>query len=82
MADNKTETEERLLIAPEVKERWALVDKEDFPLVMAEYTRQMRDFSKQTNDAVKSIKGWVTLFGILAIIALVVSFLNLILFSF
>ena len=62
---------ERLLVALEVKERWALVEKDDFPLVMAEYTLQMRGFSKQTNDAVKSIKGWVTFFGILLILQIV-----------
>ena len=72
MADKKTETVERLLVAPEVKERWALVDKEDYPVVMAEYTRQMKDYAKQTNAAVNSIKGWVTFFGILLMIQILV----------
>ena len=72
MADKNTETVERLLVAPEVKERWALVDKDDYPVVMAEYTRQMKNYTKQTNDAVKSIKGWVTFFGVLLIIQILV----------
>ena len=73
MAEKKPKTVQRLTIAPEVKERWKLVPDEDFPLVMAEYTRQMRDHAKQTNAAVTSIKGWVTLFGLLLLLQIVVS---------
>lgn len=72
MADKNKKKVERFLVAPDVKERWGLIDKEDFPLIMDEYTLQMRDYSKQTNEAVNSIKGWVTFFGILLILQIVV----------
>lgn len=72
MADKNKKKVERFLVAPDVKERWGLIDKEDYPLIMAEYTLQMRDYSKQTNEAVNSIKGWVTFVGILLILQIVV----------
>ena len=72
MTDKKPETVQRLLISKEVKDRWGLIQEEDYPLIMADYTRQILENSKQTNDAVKSIKGWITFFGVLLIIQIIV----------
>ena len=79
MADKKSKTVDRLYVAPELRERWANIEEDDYPMLMAEYTRQMRDYAKQTNDAVKSTSNWMTLFGVLAILAIIVSILNFIL---
>ena len=72
MTDKKPETVQRLMISKEVKDRWGLIQEEDYPLIMADYTRQILENSKQTNDAVKSIKGWITFFGVLLIIQIIV----------
>ena len=72
MADTSNETDHRPLITKDVTDRWELVQEKDYPLVMVEFTRQVRDYTKQTNATVNSIKGWVTFFGILLIIQIIV----------
>lgn len=75
MDASKPETVERLLVAPEARDRWALIKEEDYPLIMAEYTRQMRDFVEKTSNDIGTIRSWVIFYGVVTILGIMVSLL-------
>ena len=73
MAEKKPATVQRTVIPQELKDRYILMTEKDYPVLMAEYTRLILENTQQTKAAVNSIKGWVTFFGLLLLLQIVIT---------
>jgi len=79
MAKKKSETVRSVLLTSEVKERWMLFGEKEYPVIMAEYSRLILENTQQTKAAVNSIKNWVTFFGVISVLAVILWVLGLLL---
>jgi len=75
MVDNATNIS-RMKIPDSTKITWELVSKDEYPLLMLEYTRRIQDQSMITMKMIDSIRNWVIFFGVLVVIGLIVTLFN------
>lgn len=71
MTKKDSESIERTLVTEEMKERWKLVPKEYYPLIMAEQGRKTVEMLDNINKKVNSIYSWVLFFGLMFLLSIV-----------
>lgn len=75
MADKKTE---KLVVGDATRDRWELVSKDDYPLLMLEYARMVTLQNIAIKNSIDTIKVWVVFFGLLVILGMIISFCTVI----
>lgn len=71
MTKKDSENIERTLVTDDMKERWKLVPKEYYPLIMAEQSRKTVEMLGNINKRIDSIHSWVLFFGLMFLLSIV-----------